>query len=60
MTQNILKRLKESIDRGSTIDNTGSASASGVPTSSNLTSVLPSQISDAYLTTQSKRGPKES
>ena len=48
MTENIFKRLKESIDRNNVV---------AQPQQSNPSSILPSQISDAYLTNQSKRGP---
>ena len=55
MTQNILKRLKESIDRGTFVGNTNTNATAGTGVPTTQSSVLPSQISDAYLTTQSKR-----
>ncbi len=48
MTQSILKRLKESIDGGHLV-------ANGAMTSTGGNSVLPSQISDAYLTSQTRK-----
>lgn len=48
MTQSILKRLKESIDGGHLV-------ANSAITSTGANSVLPSQISDAYLTNQTRK-----